>query len=93
MASLTLRRVGGSVVATIPKTLLELLNAKEGDTVEYTFDDGKLIIESRQKRRRTLPKYDLNQLLEEQKLIQAELDKTEVGSTQSPPGVSYYEDF
>lgn len=75
MASLTLRRVGGSVVATIPKTLLELLNAKEGDTVEYTFDDGKLIIESRQKRRRTLPKYDLNQLLEEQKLIQAELDK------------------
>ena len=49
MASLTLRRVGGSVVATIPKTLLELLNAKEGDTVEYTFDDGKLIIESRQK--------------------------------------------
>ena len=64
MASLTLRRVGGSVVATIPKTLLELLNAKEGDTVEYTFDDGKLIIESRQKRRRTLPKYDLNQLLE-----------------------------
>ena len=75
MASLTLRRVGGSVVATIPKTLLELLNAKEGDTVEYTFDDGKLIIESRQKTRRTLPKYDLNQLLEEQKLIQAELDK------------------
>ena len=69
MASLTLRRVGGSVVATIPKTLLELLNAKEGDTVEYTFDDGKLIIESRQKKRRTLPKYDLNQLL------QAELDK------------------
>ena len=52
MASLTLRRVGGSVVATIPKTLLELLNAKEGDTVEYTFDDGKLIIESRQKKRR-----------------------------------------
>lgn len=49
MASLTLRRVGGSVVATIPKTLLELLNAKEGDTVEYTFDDGKLIIESRQR--------------------------------------------
>ena len=45
MASLTLRRVGGSVVATIPKTLLEL------------------------------SKYDLNQLLEEQKLIQAELDK------------------
>ena len=43
--------------------------------IENTFDDGKLIIESRQKRRRTLPKYDLNQLLEEQKLIQAELDK------------------
>ena len=66
MASLTLRRVGGSVVATIPKTLLELLNAKEGDTVEYTFDDGKLIIESKQKKRRKLPKYDLSQLLEEQ---------------------------
>ena len=39
MASLTLRRVGGSVVATFPKALLELLNATEGDTVEYTFDD------------------------------------------------------
>lgn len=75
MASLTLRRVGGSVVATIPKTLLELLNAKEGDILEYTFDDGKLIIESRQNKRRTLRKYDLNQLLEEQKLIQVELDK------------------
>ena len=73
--------------------MLELLNAKEGDTVEYTFDDGKLIIESRQKKRRTLPKYDLNQLLEEQKLIQAELIKTEVGFTQSLPGVSCYENF
>ena len=50
MASLTLRRVGGSVVATFPKALLELLNATEGDTVEYTFDDGKLIIESKQKK-------------------------------------------
>ncbi|HCR09176.1 MAG TPA: antitoxin, partial [Sutterellaceae bacterium] len=40
---MTLRRVGGSVVATFPKALLELLNATEGDTVEYTFDDGKLI--------------------------------------------------
>ena len=49
MASLTLRRVGGSVVATFPKALLELLNATEGDTVEYTFDDGKLIIESKQR--------------------------------------------
>lgn len=65
MASLTLRRVGGSVVATFPKALLELLNATEGDTVEYTFDDGKLIIESKQKKRRKLPKYDLSQLLEE----------------------------
>ena len=79
MASLTLRRVGGSVVATIPKTLLELLNAKEGDTVEYTFDDGKLIIESRQKKRRS--SFKLSWI------------KTEVGFTQSLPGVSCYENF
>ena len=75
MASLTLRRVGGSVVATFPKALLELLNATEGDTVEYTFDDGKLIIESKQKKRRKLPKYDLSQLLEEHKQIMPLLEE------------------
>ena len=74
MATLTLKKVGGSVVITLPKTLLDLLNAREGEMLEYTFDDGKLIIDSKPKRRK-LPKYDLNQLLEEQKQIMPLLEE------------------
>lgn len=75
MATLALKKVGGSVVMTFPKALLDLLNVGAGDRVEYTFNDGKLIIDSKPKTKKTVKKYDLNKLLEEQKLIQAELDK------------------
>ncbi|WP_290432784.1 AbrB/MazE/SpoVT family DNA-binding domain-containing protein [uncultured Parasutterella sp.] len=74
MATLALRKVGGSVVLTLPKTLLDLLNAKAGDNVEYTFDNGKLVIDSKPKRRK-LPKYDLSQLLEEHKQIMPLLEE------------------
>lgn len=75
MATLALRKVGGSVVATFPKTLLDLLNVQAGESVEYTFSNGKMIIESKPKVVRNKKKYDLSQLLEEQKLIQEEVDK------------------
>ncbi len=75
MATLTLRKVGGSVVATFPKTLLDLLNVKAGDCVEYMFTNGKMIIASKPKVEKKQKKYDLSQLLEEQKLIQEEVDK------------------
>ncbi len=75
MATLTLRKVGGSVVATFPKTLLDLLNVKAGDSVEYMFTNGKMIIVSKPKVEKKQKKYDLSQLLEEQKLIQEEVDK------------------
>lgn len=76
MATLTLRKVGGSVVATFPKTLLDLLNAGEGDKIEYTFSNGNLIISSRPKLKpKRLQKFDMNKLLEEHKQIMPLLEK------------------
>lgn len=68
MSTLELRQIGDAVVLILPQALLEQLNAKPGDSLNYNFGDGKLVINQKRKLRK-LPKYDLNMLLTEHKQI------------------------
>ena len=58
MAMATLRTIGGSVVMTIPKTILEQAHLRSGAQVEIEYRDGHLVVEPRAK-----PKYTLAELL------------------------------
>ena len=46
MSTLKLRQIGDTVVLILPKTLLEQLSAKSGDSLKYSFEDRKLVIEA-----------------------------------------------
>ena len=52
MSSLELRQIGHDVALILPKALLEQLNAKPGDSLKYSFEDGKLGIEQKQRIRK-----------------------------------------
>lgn len=39
-----IRKVGNSLSVTLPKEMLDVANLKEGDTVEFSFENGELII-------------------------------------------------
>ncbi|MCX8086749.1 MAG: AbrB/MazE/SpoVT family DNA-binding domain-containing protein [Rhodocyclaceae bacterium] len=58
MATATLRTLGGSVVMTIPKPLLEQARLRSGVRVEIEYRDGQLIIKPRPS-----PQYTLAELL------------------------------
>jgi antitoxin ChpS len=58
MATATLRTLGGSVVMTIPKPILEQAHLRSGAQVDIQFRNGLLVIEPRPK-----PKYTLAELL------------------------------
>jgi antitoxin ChpS len=58
MAVATLRTLGGSVVMTIPKALLDQANLRAGTQVEIEYRGGRLIVEPR-----ATPKYSLSELL------------------------------
>lgn len=58
MATATLRTLGGSVVMTIPKPILEQAHLRSGSQVDIQFRDGHLVVEPRAK-----PKYTLAELL------------------------------
>jgi antitoxin ChpS len=49
-----LRKVGGSVMLTVPPALLEVLDLKAGAQVGVAVDDGRLIVQASPKRRYTL---------------------------------------
>lgn len=55
--TVTLRKVGGSVVLAVPPVLLEQLNLHAGSPVSAEVQDGRLIVQPRQ------PKYTLAELL------------------------------
>lgn len=57
---LTLRRSGGSLVVTVPKTYIEQNRLYEGSPVDLTVDGDRLIISAHRK-----SKYSLEQLLAE----------------------------
>ncbi len=58
MATATLRTLGGSVVMTIPKPILEQAHLRSGAQVDIQFRDGRLVVEPRVK-----PQYTLSELL------------------------------
>ena len=49
MSTLKLRQIGDTVVLILPKTLLEQLSAKSGDSLKYSFEDRKLVIKPKRK--------------------------------------------
>ena len=53
-----LRKVGGSVMLTVPPALLELLHLQAGNSVGIAVDDGRLVVVPR-----ALPHYTLEELL------------------------------
>lgn len=52
MSTLKLQQIGDDVVLILPKELLEQLNAKPGDSLKYSFEDGKLVIEQKKRFRK-----------------------------------------
>ena len=59
MASkVVLRRLGGSVVMTVPRKLLQQIELDAGSAVQLTVDKGRLIVEPQPR-----PKYTLDELL------------------------------
>lgn len=58
MATVTLRNLGGSVVMTLPKKILDLVNLRTGSQVSIDVQGGKLIIEPK-----TKPRYKLSELM------------------------------
>lgn len=58
MLTSTLRTVGGSVMMTIPKAVLDVLGLGVNDKVALHVDAGRLLVEARPR-----PKYSLAELL------------------------------
>jgi antitoxin ChpS len=58
MPTATLRKVGGSVMLAVPRAILDLLDLREGMTVELAVRQGLLVVDPRRK-----PSYSLDELL------------------------------
>lgn len=58
MLTSTLRTVGGSVMMTIPKAVLDVLGLGVNDKVALHVDAGRLLVEARPR-----PKYSLAELI------------------------------
>ncbi|MBA3856024.1 MAG: antitoxin [Cyanobacteria bacterium PR.3.49] len=58
MHKTNLRKVGGSIMLSVPPAILEQLHLEAGSTVTISLDGEKLIIESSPK-----PRYSLTELL------------------------------
>lgn len=65
MTTMTLRNLGGSVVMTLPKKVLNAMNLQAGSQVSIETWNGKLIIESK-----TKPHYSLAELIAQCDLTQ-----------------------
>jgi antitoxin ChpS len=58
MHTTNLRKVGGSVMLTVPPAILEILHLKAGASVAVSVDAGRLIVEANAR-----PRYTLEELL------------------------------
>jgi antitoxin ChpS len=58
MHTTTLRKVGGSVMLSVPRPLLEVLQLEAGVEVGVTIEDGRLVVQPRER-----PGYALDELL------------------------------
>jgi antitoxin ChpS len=54
MHTTNLRKVGGSVMLTVPPALLDMLHLRVGSTVGITIDGGRLVVEPKQRLHYTL---------------------------------------
>lgn len=72
MLDTNLRKVGGSVMLAIPPALLKKLGLEAGETVSLDIQDGKLLVEPKQK-----PSYKLADLLAEHQALGLEDDAWE----------------
>ncbi len=57
MQTTTLRKVGGSVMMTVPPTVLEQLDLSVGSTVGIDLVDGRMVVQP------SRPKYTVEELL------------------------------
>ena len=58
MHTTNLRKVGGSVMLTVPPALLDVLHLSVGAKVGLTVDNGRLVVEPKAR-----PRYTLEELL------------------------------
>lgn len=58
MHTTILRKVGGSVMLTVPRAILDLLKLQAGSTVGLAVDEGRLVVDPQVK-----PRYTLDELL------------------------------
>ncbi len=54
MRTTNLRKVGGSVMLTVPPALLDVLRLQPGAKVGIAIEDGRLVVEPQPRRRYTL---------------------------------------
>jgi antitoxin ChpS len=57
MHTISLRKIGGSVMLAVPPAILDLLHLQAGATVSVTVDHGRLMVEPQR------PRYTLDELL------------------------------
>lgn len=79
MHTTNLRKVGGSVMLSVPPAILEQLHLKAGSTVTISLEGEKLVIESSPK-----PRYTLAELLAASDYSEP-LSKSERDWVDSPP--------
>ncbi len=58
MHTTNLRKVGGSVMLTVPPAILDMLGLREGATVAIAVDSGRLVIDPKPR-----PRYTMAELL------------------------------
>ena len=58
MATVTLRTLGGSVVLTVPRQILNMMHLGPGSQMDVNVENGKLVVEPKAK-----PRYTLAELL------------------------------
>jgi antitoxin ChpS len=54
MHATKLRKIGGSVMLTVPPTLLEILRVESGDKVDISIESGRLVVAPQRRPRSTL---------------------------------------
>lgn len=79
MHTTNLRRVGGSIMLAVPPAVLEILHLQAGAAVDLSVQDGRLVIEAKQRNR-----YSLHDLLA-QCDARAPLPATDAAWTASAP--------
>lgn len=81
MHTTQLRKVGGSVMLTVPPALLEILNLQVGAAVEILIEGNRLIIEPYPRKR-----YTLDELLSSCDASQAMSEEEKQWTSESPIG-------